>query len=100
MFKMGAFKAPRKVGFLPFFYQANWEIVGKDLFNFIYNIFRDTEDITKVNHTLITLVPKQNQPKFINQFLPISLCNVNYKVITNVLVSKLKPIYPYLVSPF
>ncbi|XP_058727202.1 uncharacterized protein LOC131598638 [Vicia villosa] len=40
------------------------------------------------------------QPHFVNQFRPISLCNTIYKIVTKVIVERLKPRMQYLVSPF
>lgn len=36
-----------------------------------------------LNKTLLTLIPKVDNPSLIYQFLPISLCNVVYKVFKN-----------------
>ena len=39
-------------------------------------------------------------PKEVTQFRPISLCNVTYKIITKIMVNRLKPLMNYLISPF
>lgn len=40
------------------------------------------------------------KPEFIIEFIPISLCNVMYKVITNIIVQRLESLMPNLISPF
>lgn len=52
-----------------------------------------------MNDTLIVLIPKNEKPKNIRQFRPISLCIVAYKTITKVLVSRLKPLLDNFIGP-
>jgi hypothetical protein len=42
------------------------------------------------NNTTIVLIPKVDNPEKVNQFRPISLCNVVYKVISKMLSNWLK----------
>nr|XP_028948098.1 uncharacterized protein LOC114820924 [Malus domestica] len=49
--------------------------------------------------TLITLVPKVDGPQDISQFRPISLCSTLYKVVTKILVNRLKPIMKSVIIP-
>jgi hypothetical protein len=53
-----------------------------------------------VNQTDICLIPKVPQPEFVNQFRPISLCNTIYKVVSKVIVERLKELVPIIVSLF
>jgi hypothetical protein len=41
-----------------------------------------------------------NKSEFVNQFKPISLCNVSYKVLTKIVVNRLKPVVGSIISPF
>ena len=50
------------------------------------------------NDTLITLIPKIDNPLNLTQYRPISLCNVFYKIISKILVNRLKPILGQCVS--
>ena len=52
-----------------------------------------------LNRTLITLIPKCNNPESLNNYRPIGLCNTVYKVITKLIVARIQPALDYLVSP-
>ena len=48
---------------------------------------------------MISLIPKQSGPETVSQYKPISLCNTVYKIVTKILVQRLKPLLPSLISP-
>lgn len=52
-----------------------------------------------LNHTLIILVPKCNNPQHMYLFGPISLCLTVYKVISKIIVARLRPFLCKLISP-
>jgi len=52
-----------------------------------------------IAETLVVLIPRESNPQRLNNFRPISLCNVIFKVITKVFVSRLQPFLADLISP-
>lgn len=56
--------------------------------------------ISGINEALICLIPKRDQPETLNQFRPISLCNVLCKVVSKVLANRLKPLMSMLARKF
>ncbi|KAL6210713.1 hypothetical protein ACLB2K_015945 [Fragaria x ananassa] len=54
--------------------------------------FIDGKLIRNINHTNIALIPKSKNPTKVNDFRPISLCNVSYKIITKIMIKRLRPL--------
>ena len=53
----------------------------------------------EVNNSFIVLILKSQSPTSFNHYRPISLCDVVYKIITKLLVSRLRNILHKLISP-
>ncbi|KAH1073528.1 hypothetical protein J1N35_025856 [Gossypium stocksii] len=87
---MSPLKAPGMDGFHAKFYQANWEIVGVSIFNFVKSVFEGNDLDPRINRTLLVLIPKVFGAETINQYRPIILCNVLYKFITKTIVIRLR----------
>jgi len=100
MFNMSPWKAPGLDGFPAGLFQQSWDIVGRSTCDFVKDVWINPSRIAEVNQTDICLIPKINNPEFVNQFRPISLCNTIYKVVSKVVVERLKEYIPCLVSPF
>lgn len=96
---MSACKAPGPDGFNPLFYHKYWNIIGPSVHLLVQKAFAIGHIDTELNSTLLVLIPKIGRPESIKQFRPISLCNVIYKVITKVLVNRLKNCIGKLVNP-
>jgi hypothetical protein len=74
--------------------------MGRIICDFAKAICLHPEEVSSVNYTDICLIPKVDRPEFVSQFRPIFLCNVSYKIITKIMVNRLKQIIPKVVSPF
>ena len=51
-----------------------------------------------LNSTFITLIPKYSHPEDLNDYHPISLCNLVYKLITKIIGNRMKPLLSCEVS--
>lgn len=56
----------------------------------VKKIWSNPHDIYSINKTDISLIPKVDQPHNIKQFHLISLCNAIYKVVSKIMVDRLK----------
>ncbi|KAL0455541.1 UNVERIFIED_CONTAM: hypothetical protein Slati_0893300 [Sesamum latifolium] len=61
--------------------------------------FRTGRLLKQVNSTLISLIPKVANPTSVTEFRPISCCNVLYKIITKVIVQRMRTVLDLLISP-
>ena len=52
-----------------------------------------------LNRTLISLIPKCQHPETFGSYRPISLCNSVYKIVTKIVVGRIRPLLNKLVSP-
>ena len=99
LFSMKPMKAPGPDGFHPIFFQETWDITGNDLVTNIQNWFMSGNIPEELGNALICLIPKNNAPETVKQFRPISLCNTLYKVVTKILVNRMKPLISGWISP-
>ena len=72
--------------------------MGGDITNVVLVALNSGIILDSINTTFISLIPKIQNPKKVSDFRPISLCNVFYKLISKVLVNRLKLVFPYVVS--
>lgn len=99
LFQMHDSKAPGPDGFPALFYERPWSTVGDDVIKAVTSFFLRGSMPREVNCSLIVLIPKISNPTSANHFRPISLCNAVYKIISKLLVSKLRPLLDKLISP-
>ena len=99
LWSMKPFKAPGPDGLHAGFFQRYWSIVGNTIFREVKEIFANFAMPPHLNETLITLIPKCLGANSIGLFRPISLCNAIYKVVTKMIVKRLRPLLPSLISP-
>ena len=65
----------------------------------IWNFFQQQFLLRDQNHSFIALVPKLNGSHIAQQFRPISLCNIVYKIISKNLANRLKVHLHKIISP-
>lgn len=96
--EMDSLKAPGPDGYQALFFQKHWDLVSKYVYELALPVLEGKGIPDKLNDTHIALIPKVENPESPAQFRPIGLCNVIYKVITKVLINRIKPLLPTLIS--
>ncbi|GJW33973.1 putative RNA-directed DNA polymerase [Tanacetum coccineum] len=90
MFSIGDNKAPGPDGYSAAFFKEAWNIVGTDVTKAIKEFFTNGVLLKELNHTIIALIPKVNNPMRINDYRPISCCNVLFKCISSIISNRMK----------
>ena len=65
----------------------------------VKQVFLQRKILEYLNSTSVVLIPKIQSPKSIGSYQPISLCNSFYKVITKIIVGRLRPYLDKLIAP-
>jgi len=85
-------------GFTINFFHQFWDILKNDILNIVEDSCQTQGILKAFNATFLTLIPKKKGADEPNHFIPISLCNVIYKIITKIIANRLKLLLPKIIS--
>ena len=68
------------------FFLAFFDLLGLDMLKVVNESHIRGKVVGALNATFIAMIPKGDQPKTFNDYRPISLCNLVYKIITKKLL--------------
>ncbi|GKB20293.1 RNA-directed DNA polymerase, eukaryota [Tanacetum coccineum] len=94
----GENKSPGPDGFSFEFFRKFWDTVGSDFCEAVEWFFKHSSFFRGCNSSFIALIPKNQDPKFVNDYRPISLIGSLYKVVTKILANRLSSVIPGLIS--
>ncbi|GJT73883.1 auxin efflux carrier [Tanacetum coccineum] len=97
---VGCDKSSGPDGYTAAFFKGAWEIVGSDVVNAVKEFFVNGKLLKELNHTVIALIPKIQNPTRINDFRPISCCNVFLNALVKLLLIALKVACPLSILVF
>ncbi|KAK2647697.1 hypothetical protein Ddye_015186 [Dipteronia dyeriana] len=95
---MNPSKAPGKDGLSAMFYQKFRDTIGTSVTAACLEILNGGRSVEDINSTVITLIPKTQNPVSMTDYRPISLCNVVYKIIAKVITNRLKGVMGKVIS--
>ena len=81
LFAIDSNKTPGPDGFGAGFNKHYWELIKEDFYQCIVEFFMHGRLLKQINHTLIALISKIENPSQTHHFRPISLCSTVYKTI-------------------
>ena len=91
-------RAPGVDGFNGGFYRTAWHIIVKDLLGGVNNFLKSGSLLRQVNHILLCLIPEKVITALAEDYRPIVLCNVVYRILSKLLANRLKPLMPKLID--
>jgi hypothetical protein len=92
-------KAPGPDGFHAEFFQKNWDIIKDDLLKMFASFHDGDLPLFHLNYGTIILLPKKENAIQIQQFRPICLLNVCFKIFTKVGTNRISKIAENIVKP-
>lgn len=96
---IGPLKAPGLDGFPASFFQKTWGVTRPALVCFVKQVLEKREMPSEINESLMVLIPKEDKLASIKGFRPINLCNVCIKLVTKILINRLKEVFGSRISP-
>ena len=90
--------APGPNGMPPLFYQKFWSLSGVYVTQAVLDFLNRGVAPLDFNETHIVLIPKVKNPRKINEYRPISFCNVIYKLASKTVANRLKIVLSSIVS--
>lgn len=82
----------------PIFFRKAWHTVGDQFCQAIKEFFDSGSLLKQMNHSVMVLMTKSHHASSVENFRPISCCNVTYKVISKILAARIAPILGSLVD--
>ncbi|KAF5468656.1 hypothetical protein F2P56_012795 [Juglans regia] len=98
LFSIPTASSPGPDSFGSGFFQHCWSLVKADLMEAIWDFFRGSPMPRFYTSSFIVLIPKVLSPTSFDQFRPISLCSVVYKICSKILVARLNSVLSRIVS--
>ncbi|GJX97868.1 protein LAZ1, partial [Tanacetum coccineum] len=89
MFNIGDDRAPGPDRYKSAFFKKGWDVVGDDVCNAVRDFFLNGKLLKEVNHTFLALIPKVSTPIRVNDYRPISCCNVIYKYVSKIITNRI-----------
>ena len=95
--KQNTTKSPCPHGMPTLFYQNFWHIVVGDIIDIVLKTFNNGGNLSYLSKTFIVIIPKIKSAKIAIEFRPIILSIVTYKLVSKVIVNRLKDILPVII---
>src|ERR1043165_471518 len=92
-------KAPWPDGFPAEFYQHFWDVIKMDLFELFQCWHIGQVELFRLNFREIVLLPKVLEAERIQQYRPICLLNVSFKIFMKVATIRLNSVADHVVKP-
>ena len=91
-------KNPGSDGFTPEFFLGFYDLIKKDILAVVQESRKSGKVLGSMNNTFIALIPKKHKCEAFEDYIPISCCNMIYKVIAKIIAQRIKPILSKVIT--
>lgn len=95
---LGPNKAPGPDGFSAKLIQENWEVFGPPILTEVQQFFLTGQLSDRVSRSNLILILKTEEASRVEQYRPISVCNLVCKIISKLLALRIKPLLGKCIS--
>ena len=81
------------------FYQETWDYIQMGIFNFVAESINLEGIADELNVSKITLLPKSEDRLKVQNYRPISLLNIVYKIVAKIYANRMKPLLHHWILP-
>jgi hypothetical protein len=99
VFSMEHNKAPGLDGFSAEFYKICWDVIKDDLMALFREFHAGNLPLYSLNFGTIILLPKSQEAISVQQYRPICLLNVSFKIFTKVATKRITEVAQNVISP-
>jgi hypothetical protein len=92
-------KAPGRDGICKEFYKAMWGTVKRDLLDILNEMYKEGHITDQQKYDIIICIPKQTSLTQTEDYRPLTLLNTDYKLLTRIIVNRLRPWLTYYTHP-
>ena len=85
-------KSPGPDGWTIEFILAGYDSMGPELLLLVEETRKNGVLHPPLNSTFLTLIPKKDSPESLEDYKPISLCNITYKVVTKIIAQRFRKV--------
>jgi exonuclease III len=92
-------KSPGRDGIALEFFTALWDTMGEVMTDMFNQILRDRTLTERQKQGVIVCIPKQPNPKTPEDYRPLTLLNVDYKILARVITARVQPFLSDILHP-
>ena len=96
--RLNSDKAPGPDGFPLAFWSFSWDFVKNEVLGFFKEFYEHSRFVKNLNATFLVLIPKKQTVEDFKDLRPISLVGGLYKILTKVLVNRIKRVMDKVIS--
>ncbi|XP_026428481.1 uncharacterized protein LOC113324375 [Papaver somniferum] len=97
--EMPGWNSPGPDGFTAGLFLSQWQTAGRDVVNLVQQLFISKQMPHNINNTVTFLIPKTLHPSTPYDYMPIGVCNIFYKIISKLVVTRIKPPMEKIIFP-